>query len=56
MKEFKTVERLTQEKQKLIEVELMLTPEELKTFATYCIENDIKFNDWIRKLAYKNML
>ena len=49
--EFKTIERLVSEKAKLVEVELMLTPEELKTFAAYCIKNNVKFNDWIRKLA-----
>ncbi len=54
MKEFQTIETLTDEKQKLVEVELMLTPEELKVFATHCIKNDVKFNDWIRKLAYEN--
>jgi len=52
-KEFKTIEQLKGEGSKLIEVELMLTPEELKTFAAYCIKNDLKFNDWIRKLAYE---
>jgi len=50
--EFKTIERLVSEKAKLVEVELMLTPEELKTFAAYCIKNNVKFNDWIRKLAF----
>ncbi len=55
MKEYKTIETLVGEEAKLVEVELMLTPEELKTFATYCIENDIKFNDWIRKLAYEKL-
>ncbi|MFT5836113.1 MAG: hypothetical protein ACI9RG_001007 [Sulfurimonas sp.] len=55
MKEYKTIETLTQENEKLVEVELMVTPEELKTFATYCIENDIKFNDWIRKIAYEKL-
>lgn len=52
MKECKTIERLTEENQKLVEIELMVTPEELKAFADYCIKNDIKFNDWIRSLAY----
>lgn len=52
LKEFKTIETLVGEDVKLVEVELMLTPEELKTFASYCIKNDLKFNDWIRKLAY----
>ncbi len=55
MKEYKTIETLVGEEAKLVEVELMLTPEELKTFATYCIKNDIKFNDWIRKLAYEKL-
>jgi len=50
--EFKTIETLVGEDAKLVEVELMLTPEELKTFAAYCIKNEIKFNDWVRKLAY----
>lgn len=54
MKEYKTIETLIKEDEKLVEVELMLTPEELKTYAEYCIENDIKFNDWIRKLAYES--
>ena len=55
MSEFKTIETLIGEEKKLVEVELMLTPAELKTFAAYCIENDIKFNDWIRQLAYKEL-
>lgn len=50
--ELKTIEELVKENEKLVEVELMLTPKELKTFATYCLKNDIKFNDWIRKIAY----
>ena len=53
--EFKTIETLVGEDKKLVEVELMLTPEELKTFAAYCIKNDVKFNDWIRKLAYQEL-
>ena len=52
MREYKTIEELKSENEKLIEVELMLTSEELKIFADYCMKNDIKFNDWIRKLAY----
>jgi len=52
---FRTVEELQQEKRKLVEVELMLTPEELQAFASYCIKNNIKFNDWIRKLAVENL-
>jgi hypothetical protein len=51
-KEFKTIETLVGENTKLVEVELMLTPEELKTFAAYCIKNDVKFNDWVRELTY----
>ena len=53
--EFKTIETLVGEDVKLVEVELMLTPKELQVFAAYCIKNDIKFNDWIRKLAYKEL-
>ena len=53
--EFKTIERLVSEKAKLVEVELMLTPEELKTFAAYCIKNNVKFNDWVRELAHKDL-
>lgn len=52
---FETIETLKGENAKLVEVELMLTPQELKTFAAYCIKNEIKFNDWIRKLAYDNL-
>ena len=52
---YKTIEKLKNEEAKLVEVELMLTPQELKTFADFCIKNDIKFNDWIRKLAYDNL-
>ena len=55
MREYKTIEELKTSDEKLVEVELMLTPEELKTFATHCIENDIKFNDWIRQLAYEKL-
>ncbi|EDZ61824.1 hypothetical protein SMGD1_0917 [Sulfurimonas gotlandica GD1] len=53
--EYKTIESLVSLNEKLVEIELMVTPEELKTFATYCIKNDIKFNDWIRKLAYDDL-
>ena len=52
---FKTVEILTAEGKELVEVELMLSPEELKSFGTYCLENNIKFNDWIRKLALDDL-
>ncbi|MFK5938930.1 MAG: hypothetical protein QM497_11100 [Sulfurimonas sp.] len=55
MSEFKTIEELKSENKKLIEVELMLTPEELKVFADYCMKHEIKFNDWIRKLAYEKL-
>jgi len=54
--EFKTIETLVGEDAKLVEVELMLTPKELKIFAAYCIKNDVKFNDWVRELAFKNLL
>ena len=49
----KTIEELVSENKKLVEVELMLTPQELQKFATYCKDNDIKFNDWVRVLADK---
>ena len=52
---FKTVEELVGEDAKLVEVELMLTPKELQIFAAYCIKNDVKFNDWVRKLAYDKL-
>ena len=52
-KEFKTIEILKGENAKLVEVELMLTPEELKTFAAYCKQNDVKFNDLVRNLMLK---
>ena len=55
-KEYKTIEELKSTDAKLVEVELMVTPEELQVFAKYCIENDIKFNDWIRELAYEKLL
>ncbi len=47
----KTVEELTKEGVSLKEVELMLTLQELQTYAKYCLDNDVKFNDWIRQLA-----
>ncbi|WP_373004443.1 hypothetical protein [Sulfurimonas sp.] len=53
--EYKTIESLVSSNEKLVEIELMVTPEELKIFAAYCIKNDIKFNDWIRKLAYDDL-
>jgi len=53
--EFKTIETLVGEDAKLIEIELMVTPKELQIFAKYCLENEIKFNDWIRELAYERI-
>ena len=55
MREYKTIQSLQESNEKLVEVELMVTPEELKIFAAYCIENNIKFNDWIRQLAYEKL-
>ena len=55
-KEFITTEKLILEDKKLVEVELMLTSDELKVFAAHCIKNEVKFNDWIRKLAYDEVL
>ena len=55
MSGFQTIEELKNQDKKLVEVELMLTPKELQIFAKYCIQNDIKFNDWIRELAYKKL-
>ena len=49
----KTVEELVNEKKKLVEVELMLTPQELQKYAAYRKDNEVKFNDWIRSLAYE---
>ncbi|MEN8146152.1 MAG: hypothetical protein ABFR02_00875 [Campylobacterota bacterium] len=49
----KSIEELTKEGADLKEVELMLTADELKEYAAYCIKNDLKFNDWIRQLAYE---
>ncbi|MDD2791260.1 MAG: hypothetical protein PHU40_11455 [Sulfurimonas sp.] len=56
MSKYKSIEELKSEDAKLVEVELMLTPEELKRFAAFCLENDIKFNDWIRKIAHEKLL
>jgi len=55
MSEYKSIEELTSENAKLVEVELMVTPQELQKFAEYCKQNDIKFNDWIRMLAYEKL-
>jgi len=49
----KSIEELTKEGAELKEVELMLTVDELKEYAAFCIKNDLKFNDWIRQLAYE---
>ncbi|MCJ7765630.1 MAG: hypothetical protein MUP09_06780 [Thiovulaceae bacterium] len=49
----KSIEELTDEGALLKEVEVMLTLEELKLFGAYCIEHDLKFNDWIRELAHE---
>ena len=46
------IEELLQS-ENLKEVELMLTVEELKSFAQYCLKHDLKFNDWICRLAYE---
>ena len=54
-REYKTVEELKTSNEELVEVELMLTPKELREFANYCINNDIKFNDWVRQLAYEKL-
>ncbi len=35
------------------EIELMITVDEMKIFADYCLRHEIKFNDWIRSLAYE---
>ena len=55
MSEFKTTEELLKEDAKLVEVELMLTPEELRKYASYCLKNEVKFNDWIRELADREL-
>ncbi len=47
----KTTETLLKEGTALKEVELMLTIEELQQYASYCLEHNVKFNDWIRRLA-----
>ena len=41
------------ENEDIKEIELMLTSDELKSFAQYCLKHDIKFNDWIRQLAFE---
>ena len=47
----KSVETLIKEGVTLKEVELMLSVEELQRYAKYCLDHDIKCNDWIRQLA-----
>jgi len=42
-----------QDKASLKEIELMITIDEMKMFADYCLHHEIKFNDWIRSLAYE---
>ena len=51
----RSTETLLKEGATLKEVELMLTIDELKAYAAYCLENDIKFNDWIRQLAEESL-
>jgi hypothetical protein len=51
MRAFERVEELVSKGVKLVEVELMLTVDELQAYAAYCKEHDVKFNDWIRELA-----
>ena len=51
----KSTETLLNEGANLKEVELMLTLEELQAYAKFCLDNDIKFNDWIRKLASEGL-
>jgi len=53
---FKSVEQLIDEGEKLVEVELMLTQQELQLFAKHSLEEGVKFNDWIRKIAYEKMI
>lgn len=55
MREYKSIEELKGLDEKLVEVELMLPIDELKVFADYCLKNEIKFNDWVRKLAYEQL-
>ena len=46
-----TIEELKKEDVTLVEVELMLSVNELQIYAKFCKKHDIKFNDWIRNLA-----
>lgn len=52
MTRIESIENL-KENVKLVEVELMLTQDELKRYGKFCIENNLKFNDWIRTLAHE---
>ena len=52
MSDIQSIESL-KERVELVEVELMLTPDELKRYAAFCIEHNLKFNDWIRSLAHE---
>ena len=40
----------------LREIEMMVTLDELKEFASYCLKRELKFNDWVRELAYKEII
>ena len=51
----KSTEALLKEGADLKEVELMLTLDELKRYAAYCLEHNLKFNDWIRQLAEEGL-
>ena len=33
------------------EIELLVTDEELKLYALYCLKHNIKFSEWMRKIA-----
>lgn len=50
MAKVKTIEELN-DSVALKELELMVTEEEFKAYTMYCIQHDIKFNEWIRQLA-----
>ncbi len=51
MRTIEPIEKLKEKQVSLVEVELMLTPEELQRYGAFCKENRLKFNDWIRTLA-----
>ncbi len=52
-KAFRSIETIKDDT--LVEVELMLTTEELERFGQACFASGMKFNDWIRFLAYKEL-